>query len=234
MNESEMQTPAALELPGRPPAGKSKRPWWVWMLAGLGGVLLLAVTVVLCGVFYLFTLINRHTQTQSVQYPALTNAPQVQKALFTRWGTFAEQVGKGKMPEPFRITEEDLNAMVQQNKEMRGRVWVSITNGAVIGHFSFPTDKGNGIKQLKGRHINGDLRLKILFEEGLLTVSVAEIKANNSPLPGWLLKMTKVQGQNFAGMLDKNHDALALMQRFDRIEVEGDAVVVTPSVPGPQ
>lgn len=233
MNEPLVRTePVPPEgMPANAPRPKRKRRWWVYTLIGLGCVLLLAGAVVVGLLIYYHSLIRNYTTTQAVSFTPMENAnvKQVQGQLMSRWAMFADRVKNRKFAEPFKLTADELNAILAQNKGLRGRVQMVITNDQLVARFSSPLDQGNRRKELKGRYLNGEATLKILLEDGWLTVSVAEIKANGHPIPRWIL--SKIRAQNLLKDLDNNPEAMSVVHNLDSITFEGDQIVLVPSLP---
>ena len=221
-------TPAESAAP-TPPA-KRKLRWWAYVLMGLGGLVLLGLVAVIGVVLYYHSLIKNYTSTQAISYLAAQNVKDTQSQLISRWATFTDRLKNGKSAPAFKLSEDDLNAFLAYNKEARDHVRIAVTNGRVVGYFSMPLDKGNQKKELKGRFLNGEATLNVLFQDGLLTVSIADIKANQKPIPRWLLKIVKSRSQNLAKDLDNNADSMMLLQKLDDIKVEGDGLVLTPSL----
>ncbi len=227
MSENVAGPEPVLPAEALPPAGSTrrKRRWWVYVLWGVGGLAVLAVVVLVLVVGYWHSLVRNYTATRPVPVPVVENVEQVQQDLMGRWTSFADAVFNKRPVQPFRLTSADLNALVMRNPQLKGRLHLQITNNQVTGHFSVPLDNARQ-KELKGRFLNGELTLMVLFEDGLLTVSVDEVKANGHTPPGWIV--SRVRSQNFGQMLDRNREAMAFLQRIDTIQVDGDQVVITP------
>ena len=221
-------TPPDVATGGPPP--KRQLRWWAYVLIALSCLVLLAVTAVVGVMLYYHSLIKNYTSTQAVSYPAAPNLKETQNQLISRWVTFTDRVKNGKTTAPLTLSEADLHAFLAQNKDLRGHARIVVTNDHVVACFSLPLDKGNQKKELKGRCINGEATLDVNFADGLLTVGIADIKANHKPIPRWLLKLVKSRTQNLAKDLDNSVDAMLLLQKLEDIKVEGDGVVLTPTL----
>lgn len=217
------EPPIVEQPPGSKP--RRKRRWWVYLGAGLGVLILLAVVAVAGIVMYWHSLIRNYTAAEPQPLPAIKENDADLTAFHTRWTAFQEEVANGSSTEPFQASAAELNLLIAQNPDLKDRVRLIITNNQVFGQFSFPLDQAND-RKLHGRHLNGRAQLNLAFQDGWLTVSVAELKANGKPIPRWILK--KVQQQNLASYLDNNLDAIEFLHQLDAIEVEDDQIVLKP------
>jgi hypothetical protein len=210
-----------------PPGSKPRRNrrWWFYLGISLGVLALLGIVAVAGIVMYWRSLIQDYTTTEPQPLPVVQQSDVDFTAFYTRWTTFYEAVGEGTAAQNFQATAGDLNRLIARNADLKDRVRVIITNNQVFGQFTFPLDKAKQ-RELHGRHINGLVRLNLNFEDGWLTVGVAELHANGKPIPRWILK--KVQRENLAKDLDKNPEATAFLHQLEAIAVEDDQIVLKP------
>lgn len=204
---------------------RPKRRWWIYVAVGAGALFVLAVVVVVGILFYWRSLVRDYTATQPQPLPVVQASDAQLAALYARWTPFQEAVVKGAAARPFQVSAADLNLILTQNAELKNRLRVIITNNQVFGQFAFPLDQAKQ-QALKGRYLNGLARLNLNFQDGWLTVSVADLKANGKPIPGWILK--QVQKQNLAKDFDKNPETITFLHQLEAIEVEDDQLVLRP------
>lgn len=205
---------------------RPKRRWWIYLAVGAGLLSLCAVATVVGIVVYWRTLVRDYTASQPQTLPVVQASDADFAALQARWMAFQESVAKGRSSKPFEATAADLNLLIAQNAGLKDYLHVTITNNQILGQFAFPLNQ-TGKPELAGRYLNGQARLQLEFQDGWLTLSVADLKANGKPIPGWILK--RVRQQNLLKDLDKNPDTLAFMRQLEAIQVEDDRIVVKPS-----
>lgn len=205
---------------------RPKRRWWIYLAIGAGLLSLCAVATVVGIVVYWRSLVRDYTASQPQPLPAVQASDADFAALQARWMAFQESVVKGRTASPFEATAADLNLLIAQNANLKDHLRVTITNNQILGQFAFPLTQ-TGKPELAGRYLNGQARLQLEFQDGWLTVSVADLKANGKPIPGWILK--KVRQQNLLKDLDRNPKAGELLRQLEAIQVEDDRIVVRPS-----
>ena len=217
-----------LGSPAGPPtaAPRKKRRWWLYLLIAAGSLLVLALVGVIGIVLYAKSLVSSYTAPAPKPFPKAVFDPEKQKEFVNRWTDFSRAVQARQAPAPFVITADDINLAISQNKDLRDRLRVVITNSRVLVEFSFPLDQ-SGVQQLKGRYINGVAKLDVVFKDGWLNVNVGSVDANGRPLPGWIL--SRLRQENLGKFFDRNRDVVNAFQEIESIKVEGSSIVVTPA-----
>lgn len=215
----------------QPPAvsRRPRRRWWVYVGAGLGATVVVALLVVAGIAMYWHMLIKNYTATQSQPLPVVQVTDSDFQVFHTRWTAFEQAVANDTAVEPFRTSAAELNLLIVQNPSLKDRVRLIITNNQVFSQFTFPLDQAKQ-RDLTGRYVNGLARLNLDFQDGWLTVSVAELKANGNPIPRWILK--RLQKENLAKDLDQNQEVVAFLHQLDTIEVQNDQLVLKPQLRG--
>ena len=92
----------------------------------------------------------------------------------------------GTAIEPLVLTSDDLNALIEENPELKGRIYVKVEGDEVKGRVSFPLDKLNCHCRwpFKGRYLNGEADLKASLFDGELdrhTSTALRSTARNRP-----------------------------------------------------
>ena len=193
----------------------------------MGGVFAVGLIVIVSVVGYWHSLIKNYTSTQAQPLPALEVFDADLEHLTSRWTSWVTDVATDNAVPPFKASADDLNLLVGKNPALKDHLRIVITNNQVCGQFSFPLDQTKK-RELKGRFLNGQGRLNLDFQGGDLIVTVAELKANGKPIPGWIFKKLQKKTGNLAKDLQKNHDVVAFMKKLDTLEVRDNEVVITP------
>ena len=63
------------------------------------------------------------------------------QALKDRVEAFRKAVDAGTPTEPLVLTSDDLNALIEENPELKGTIYVKVEGDEVKGQVSFPLDK---------------------------------------------------------------------------------------------
>jgi hypothetical protein len=217
---------ADMTRPGAAPALPTrKRRWWWYALIAMGGMFCLAILGVLLAFAYYRSLLNTYTSTSPQPVPKVAFDTRRQKELEAQWKDFALAIRQRQPTPPFVITADDINHVLSQNKELRGIVGFTITNGQVLAQFSAPLDK-IGAKALRGRYVNGTAKIKLAFDDGWLSATIGSVDANGKPLPGWLL--SRLPRENLLKDLERNRDMVNLMHEMQSVRVVDDKIVLTP------
>ena len=207
---------------------RRKRRWWVYVLVAFGGLVALAVILVVCAVAYWHSLIKTYTSASARPLPAAEEFGVDAEAVQQRLVEFYTAVTQNGGPEPLKFNAADLNAVVTKDPKLKDHVRMVITNGQVLAEFSFPLAPLKR-PELKNRYLNGEVLLGHKFEEGWLDVTVAGVKANGKPIPKWILKQVQKKSGNLAKDIDKNRDVVFFMQKLDSLEVVDDQIIITPT-----
>jgi hypothetical protein len=207
-----------------PPIRKRRR-WWLYLLVSLGSLVFLAIVAVALLVGYWKSLITNYTSTQPAPLPHRIASGEAIEDLKTRWGGFWQAVMDDRAEAPFKLSADDLNAVLANIPQLQDRLLLSITNDRIMGQFSVPLDQAKQ-KELRGRFINGTAHLNLVFEDGWLTAQALDLKANGKAIPAWLQK--KAQKENILKDLDKNAEVTAFLHKLHNVEVKDGFVILTP------
>jgi hypothetical protein len=212
-----------------PPAtgGKPRRRrWWIYALVAFSGLVCLGLVGVIGVVTYWHSLIRNYTTTQPKVLPAFEATKQDSDDVVRRFFEFIAATKEGRAPGAFRITADDLNTVISQNKDTAGKLFVHITQRQLLGDFSFPADKSGKKKELRGRYVNGQALFKLNLKDGFLELHVAQFKVNGRDIPKWLFN--KFKDRNLLDKLESNYEFLQFLQELESVEILDDAIVLTP------
>jgi hypothetical protein len=207
---------------------RKKSRWWVWVLVAFGGLICLAVLGLIAVYFYYQSLVRNFTAASPRPMPKLEVDPRRQKALEAKWAEFSQAIRTKQSPAPFVITADDINAVLAQNKQLRNMVRFVITNDQLVAQFSAPLDQ-SGRPELKGRYLNGEARVNLVFQDGWLSASVGSVEANGRKMPGWLLK--GLQRENLLKDLERKQETVNLLHEIESIRIQDGQIVLTPLPP---
>jgi hypothetical protein len=167
--------------------------------------------------------LNAYTDPQPAAIPVVEAPPAEVAATVERVEGFAQAVQRGQEAEDLSLSADDLNLLVASDPQLKGRVHFQIADGKISAQVSIPTDflpAGVGV----GRFFNAEASLHAGLENGLLTVSLIDAKVKGQSLPAVLLDT--LRQENLAQEIASDPEVARVLERFERIRVEGDRVVL--------
>ena len=75
------------------------------------------------------------------------------------------------------LTSDDLNALIEENPEFKGMVYVKVEGDEVKGQVSIPLDKLD-FGMVRGRYLNGEADFKASLSDGVLIVTIESVEVN--------------------------------------------------------
>jgi hypothetical protein len=218
-----METMETTQMPAPPKLKKSYR-WVLYTFLGLVG---LAICVLVIGGLVvrhaILSFVQNYTQTQPVALPKVEDAPEKMDQLTGKFMAFKAALDADKIPEPWVLTADDLNAVVDSIPQIRNKLFFSIDGNQVNAKFSLSLEQLTKGK-FKGRHLNGVAQLKVGVANQLLNISIDAIEANAKPLPGYLMK--GIRQKNLADAMNNNVSQAQTIQQIDTLEVKDDQIVI--------
>jgi hypothetical protein len=217
-----------------PPTYASPRKPFRWgcLIGGCLMTMLLVVGVMVAvgfGTYHFFTQqVAQYTSTEPRQLPVVEVAPEKMKEIEARVDTFQKDVDQGQALDPLVLTSDELNALIAQQEKLRGHVFVTIEDGLIQADVSFPTDELPGGQ---GRYFNGSARINASLEDGELIVKLESAELDGQPIPESF--MNPLRKQNLAKDVNKDPEVAKTLAKFERLEIEGDRLILTPKAPTP-
>lgn len=153
---------------------------------------------------------------ESVSYPPAEN-----EALQQRLQAFKTTLDSGKGELELVLTAADLNALIAENPELKGKLFVMIEGDKVRGKVSWPLPDVGPLK-LKGRYLNGMVTFRVSLEGGVLNVGLDDIKVKSNALPA--VVVSEFKKQNLAQEFQKDPKQQAEIRKFESIRIEDDKV----------
>lgn len=120
------------------------------------------------------------------------------------------------------LTADDLNALIAQEKEIQGKLFVRIDD-RIKGELSLPLENIGPLK-LKGRYLNGAVTFKVALADGTLDVRLDDVTVKGKPLPGMLL--SEFKKQNFAREFQNDPKTAADIAKFESIQITNGTVIL--------
>lgn len=174
----------------------------------------------LCGggvaYFWLSKQFTKFTAEQPAELPSVEFEPEQLAELEARIDTFKKAVDDDTTPEEdLVLTADEINALINNEEELHGKVFIKINDGQVTGDVSIP---------VKDRFLNGSATFNVSLESGVLIVTLAAAEVKGEPVPEKFLDV--FSKENLAKDLYKDPKNAEMMRRFERIVIEDDTIVL--------
>jgi hypothetical protein len=186
------------------------------------GGLAMIICAGVAGYWFVSSQVTKYTSPDQMEMSAVEYTAEQMDALQKRVNAFTEALDRGETPEEdLVLTAEEINALITQEEEMKGKVFVTIEEGQISGDVSIPTDILPGGK---GRFFNGKATVDVSMDRGNLIVIMTGAEVNGEKLPQDFIDA--MAQQNLARDVYNNPDAAKVLRKFDSVAVEGDKLVL--------
>jgi hypothetical protein len=190
---------------------------------------LAVLTAILVGIlaFVVYRWANRmveeYTATAPEQLPKVEMPDEQRKAVKDRVEAFRKSVEAGTASEPLVLTSDDLNALIEDNPELKGKIYVTVDGDEIKGRVSFPLDDLH-LPMVKGRYLNGEADLKASLFDGELIVHLDGFEVNGKKPPDEF--MTELRKQNLAKDLAKDQKTAEMLRKLESLEIKDGKIIL--------
>jgi hypothetical protein len=198
------------------------------VIASVLTVLLIIALALGAFVFYRFLsrTVEQYTSPTPRELPKVQISEDHRKEVMDRFKAFREGVKDGTASEPLILTGDDLNALVEETPELKGKVFFSVEGEKIKGKVSIPLSNLMDIGMLRGRYLNGEAEFKASLSNGILVVVLDSIEVNGQHLPEEA--MANLRQQNLAKDITKDPDNAEMIRRFESIEIKDGKIIIKP------
>jgi hypothetical protein len=195
------------------------------LIASILAVLFVILTAVVAFFGYRFVnrLVLEYTATTPRDLPKVEMPADQRQALKTRVEGFQKAVEAGTPTEPLVLTSDDLNALIDENEELKGKIFVKIEGDEVKGQVSIPLEKV-GFSMFQGRYLNGEADLKASLSDGVLIVTLDSVEVNGKSPPDEIMK--GLREQNLAKDAYKDEKTASMMRKIESLEIKDGKIVL--------
>ena len=175
---------------------------------------------------FLSRTVEQYTLTTPRELPKVQITEEQRNDVMDRFKAFREGVKDGTASEPLILTGDDLNALVEETPELKGKVFFSVEGEKIKGQVSIPLGKIMDVGMFRGRYLNGEAEFKASLSNGILVVVLDSIEVNGKHLPEEA--MANLRQQNLAKDATKDPDNAEMIRRFESIEIKDGKLIITP------
>jgi hypothetical protein len=195
--------------------------------------ILMALVAILIAVVIYFSfrfvnqLVEEYTDTAPRELPKVEMPVDRREALTKRVEDFRKAVQEGKAVEPLVLTSDDLNALIEEQPDLKGRIHVRIEGSELKGQVSIPLERFSQVPflgMLKGRYLNGEADLKASFSEGVLIVTLDGFEVNGKRPPEEI--MAKIRQQNLAKDAYNDPKNAEMLRKVESMEIKDGKITI--------
>jgi hypothetical protein len=200
------------------------------VIASVLTVLLIIALALGAFVFYRFLsrTVEQYTSPTPRELPKVQITEDHRKEVVDRFQAFREGVKDGTASEPLVLTGDDLNALVEDTPELKGKVFFSVEGEKIKGQVSIPLSNiaGMDIGMLRGRYLNGEAEFKASLSNGILIVVLDSLEVNGQHLPDEA--MANLRQQNLAKDATKDPKNAETIRHLESIEIQDGKIIIKP------
>jgi hypothetical protein len=220
------------QSPKTPGEKKPRGCFFYGCIISLFAFVVLAIGIGL-GAWYLVSkgneYINQYTDTAPLPIPAVEMPAEEREALTKKVEEFKTEVDEKTAVEPLVLTSDQINALMDERPELKGRMHVDLEGDTIKGTVSIPFEKNAGPFKLKGRYLNAKGTFTASLVDGAIDVRVKEAEVRGMPIPPQF--MSELSKQNLAKDVKLDEEARRTIARFERIEVKDGKLYIIPAKP---
>ncbi|HXJ60240.1 MAG TPA: hypothetical protein VNU68_26640 [Verrucomicrobiae bacterium] len=173
--------------------------------------------------FYVKRWIRSYTDATPTVIEKVELSREQWNALQGRLSAFREALDSGQTSAELVLTADEINALMNQQGELRGKLFVRIENNRVTGEGSYPLPNLGPFK-LKGRYLNGTATFKITLDHGQCDVRIQDATVKSRPLPA--IFMRELRKQNLAQNIEDDPSISTNLAKFESIQIRDGQVIL--------
>ena len=229
MARDDLHTPA-MSNPANPPKKRG------CLFYGCLSVLVLGICIVVFGLIGLnlakkkfLALRAEWTDLTPQAIETVTYPPPQREELQARVAKFKQALDAGKLGEELVLTATDLNVLIGENPDTKGRLFVTVDGDRFKAKVSIPLQDIGPLK-LSGRYLNGEAVLRVALENKMLDVRVDSVEVRGKPLPDFIMKEFKKN--NLAKDFNADPDHQKELDKFDSLHIKDGKIIIKSGKPG--
>jgi hypothetical protein len=171
-------------------------------------------------------LLEDYTATAPRELPKLEVDEEEREAVVDRFKAFRDAIKNGTATEPLVLTEDDLNALIEEVPELKGRVHFTVEGDKIKGQVSIPLSVFMDTNMTRGRYLNGEAEFEASLSDGVLVVRLDSLEVNGRRPPEEV--MANLRQQNLAKDFYKDPDNAEMIRRFESLEIKDGKIIIKP------
>ena len=188
--------------------------------------LILMVIASFLGFRFLKGQLQKFTSDEPAALPVVEMSAEELAEVETRVNDFKESLEEGESSTDLVLTADEINALINSQPQLKGRLFVTIKDGRIAGDVSIPTDFLPGGK---GRFFNASGTFDVTLENGVLIVTLASATVQGNPVPAEFIE--QMRGENLARDAYNDPEVAETLRKFESLTIVDDKIILTPRVP---
>ena len=179
--------------------------------------------------------VNQCTDAAPTKFEAVQYSAPEHEALQARVQSFQDALKQGRGDFELVLSADDLNALIQDNPQLKEKLLVSIEGDKVKGRISLPLDEvvppevRKQLTSLQGRFLNAEVVFRIALESGALDVRLEQIDVRGKPLEKVHFlgpAIADMKKRNLATDIQKDPKVRDNIRRFESLQVRDGKVIL--------
>lgn len=172
--------------------------------------------------------IQEYTALAPVALPKVQIADEDRRTLDERIAAFRKALDEASPTAPLVLTSNDLNALIESNQALAGKIYVTVEEDKIKGQVSYPLEEfavWPFEDMLKGRYLNGEAEIKVSLENGVLLVLLDSFAVNGKRPPEPALE--RLRQQNLTQDAYKDPKNAEQIRKLESIVVKNGKIIIT-------
>jgi hypothetical protein len=170
----------------------------------------------------------KYSDTSPVPLPRVEMPLEQRRRLRERIDDFKKALDEGRPTAPLALNADEINALIAEDPNLNGRLYVTLEGDKIRGRVSFPLGD-LGLPALAGRYLNGAATLKASLENGVLIVTIDSLEVKGRPVPEQA--MEGLRKENLAKDAYRDPKNAEFLRKLERIEIKDGQVIIEPRTP---
>ena len=173
-------------------------------------------------------LVDENTATAPRELPKVELPAVERRTLKERIESFKKAIDAGESAETLFLTADEINALIDEDPNWKGQVYLTIDGDKLRGKLSVSLDKLSsvlekiGIGMLRGRYFNGEIELKTNLSDGILNVIVESLEVNGRRLPKEIVDQLKTTTIEFS----KDPKVTEETRKIESLEIKDGKIII--------
>jgi hypothetical protein len=173
--------------------------------------------------------LEEYTSTKPRELPKVQLSEEQREEVVERFKEFRQDVNDGTATEPLVLTGDDLNALVEEEPKLKGRVHLTIEGDEVKGQVSIPLTLFLDSSMTRDRYLNGEAKFRASLDNGVLIVTLDSLEVNGKSPPEQI--MADIRKQNLAKDAYKDPENAEMIRRFESLQIKDGKIILKPRAP---
>lgn len=200
------------------------------LITGILALLLaIAIGIITYALYRWFNdFVEQNTAVAPRELPKVEVSPEERVAVKEKVERFTNSGEAAEPAETLVLSSDDLNALIEENPELRGQAYLTIEGDRIKGKLSLSLDRLSraferfGIRALRGRYFNGEIELKGSYRDETLKLTVESLEANGRQMPEPFV----TQVNDMIVQISRDSDNSDRLRQIESVEIKDGRLIV--------